>query len=121
MQSLTDNGDNMNKAIVDYMKENLGLDDMELIQELYNEYVSTIQERLPSANNALAEKDFPALAKIAHAMKGCALNIGHEPFAVVAKELEYLGKGIGPEPPTTENCSALLSKLNAIFEEFLKS
>ncbi|MBO7534878.1 MAG: Hpt domain-containing protein [Victivallales bacterium] len=111
----------MNQAIVDYMKENLGLDDMELIQELYDEYVNTIKERLPSARNALDAKDFPALAKIAHAMKGCALNIGHESFSVVAKELEYLGKGIGPEPPTVENCSALLTKLNAIFEEFLKA
>ena len=121
MQSLTANGDTMDKVIVDYMKENLGLDDMELIQELYNEYINTIKERLPSAGNALAEKDFPLLAKIAHAMKGCALNIGHEPFAVTAKELEFLGKGLGPEPPATENCSALLSKLNAIFEEFLKA
>ena len=121
MQSLTENGDNMDKAIVDYMKESLGLDDMELIQELYSEYVSTIKERLPSAGNALAEKDFPLLAKIAHAMKGCALNIGHEQFATVAKELEYLGKGMGPEPPAMENCSALLAKLNAIFEEFLKA
>ena len=111
----------MNKAIVEYMKENLGLDDMELIQELYDEYVSTIKERLPSANDALGAKDFMALAKIAHAMKGCALNIGHESFAVIAKELEYLGKGLGPEPPATENCSALLAKLHAIFEEFLKS
>ena len=111
----------MNKAIVDYMKENLGLDDMDLIQELYDEYVNTIKERLPSANNALGAKDFQALAKIAHAMKGCALNIGHESFAVTAKELEYLGKGLGPEPPTTENCSTLLSKLSTIFEEFLKA
>ena len=110
----------MNKAIVDYMKENLGLDDMDLIQELYDEYVNTIKERLPSAVNALETKDFQALGKIAHAMKGCALNIGHESFAVVAKELEYLGKGMGPEPPATENCSALLARLNAIFEEFLK-
>ena len=111
----------MNKEIVDYMKENLGLDDMDLIQELYDEYVNTIKERLPSANNALEAKDFQALAKIAHAMKGCALNIGHESFAVTAKELEYLGKGLGPEPPTTENCSTLLSKLSTIFEEFLKA
>ena len=118
---MTYNGANMNQAIVDYMKENLGLDDMELIQELYDEYINTIKERLPSASNALAAKDFPALGKIAHAMKGCALNIGHESFAVVAKELEYLGKGMGPEPPTTGNCSVLLEKLNAIFEEFLKA
>ena len=111
----------MNKEIVDYMKENLGLDDMDLIQKLYDEYVSTIKERLPNANNALEAKDFQALAKIAHAMKGCALNIGHESFAVTAKELEYLGKGLGPEPPTAENCSALLSKLNTIFEDFLKA
>ena len=75
----------MDKAIVNYMKENLGLDDMNTIQELYNEYLSTIKERLPSARNALEEKDFQALAKIAHAMKGCALNIGHEHFAAVAK------------------------------------
>ena len=33
----------MNKEIVDYMKENLGLDDMDLIQELYDEYVNTIK------------------------------------------------------------------------------
>ena len=118
---MTGNGDIMNQAIVDYMKENLGLDDMELIQELYDEYVNTIKERLPSASDALAAKDFQALAKVSHAMKGCALNIGHESFSAVAKELEYLGKGIGLEPPTTENCSALLSKLNAIFEEFLKA
>jgi HPt (histidine-containing phosphotransfer) domain-containing protein len=111
----------MNKAIVDYMKENLGLDDMDLIQELYDDYVNTIKERLPSANTALEAKDFMALAKIAHAMKGCALNIGHESFAVTAKELEYLGKGLGPEPPAMENCSALLSKLNTIFEDFLKA
>jgi HPt (histidine-containing phosphotransfer) domain-containing protein len=111
----------MNQAIVNYMKENLGLDDMELIQELYDEYVNTIKERLPSASKTLEAKDFPALAKVAHAMKGCALNIGHESFATVAKELEYLGKGMGPEPPAVENCSALLAKLNAIFEEFLKA
>lgn len=111
----------MDKAIVDYMKENLGLDDMELIQELYDEYVNTIKERLPAARNALDAKDFQGLAKIAHAMKGCALNIGHESFATVAKELEYLGKGMGPEPPSTANCSALLAKLNDIFEEFLKA
>ncbi len=111
----------MNQVIVDYMKENLGLDDMELIQELYDEYVNTIKDRLPSASNALAEKDFPLLAQIAHAMKGCALNIGHESFATVAKELEYLGKGMGPEPPAMENCSALLAKLNTIFEDFLKA
>ena len=118
---MTGNGDIMNQAIVDYMKENLGLDDMELIQELYDEYVNTIKERLPSASDALAAKDFQALAKVSHAMKGCALNIGHEAFSVVAKELEYLGKGIGPEPPTSEKCSVLLAKLNAIFEEFLKA
>ena len=111
----------MDQSIVNYMKENLGLDDMELIQELYGEYVNTIKERLPSAHSALDAKDFQALAKVAHAMKGCALNIGHEAFAVVAKELEYLGKGMGPEPPATENCSVLLAKLNAIFEEFLKA
>ena len=111
----------MDKAIVEYMKESLGLDDMDLIQELYNEYVNTIKERLPSAGSALEAKDFPLLAKIAHAMKGCALNIGHESFATVAKELEYLGKEMGPEPPAMENCSALLAKLNAIFEEFLKA
>lgn len=111
----------MNKEIVEYIKENLGLDDMDLIQELYDEYVNTIKERLPSASNALGAKDFQALAKIAHAMKGCALNIGHESFAVTAKELEYLGKGLGPEPPTAENCSTLLSKLSTIFEEFLKA
>ena len=121
MQSMKDNGAIMDQAIVNYMKENLGLDDMELIHELYDEYVKTIKERLPSASNALAEKDFQTLAKVAHAMKGCALNIGHESFAVIAKELEYLGKGMGAEPPSTENCSVLLAKLNAIFEKFLQA
>ncbi len=111
----------MDKAIVDYMKENLGLDDMELIRELYDEYVNTIKNRLPIASNALESKDFQALAKVAHAMKGCALNIGHESFSIFAKEQEYLGKGIGPEPPTVENCTALLTQLNALFEEFLQA
>jgi len=111
----------MDNKIIEYMKESLGLDDMDIIQELYDEYVGTIKERLPNAEEALAAKDFQALGKVAHAMKGCALNIGHEAFAVVAKELEYLGKGMGPEPPTTENCTALLTKMKAIFEEFLKA
>lgn len=111
----------MDSKIIEYMKNELGLDDMDLIKELYDEYVNTIQERLPSAMAVLETKDFAALAKVAHAMKGCAMNIGHEAFAVTAKELEYLGKGIGPEPPTYENCAALLAKLKEIFEEFLKA
>ena len=110
----------MDNSIVEYMKESLGLDDMDLIQELYSEYTNTIQERLAEAKPLLQANDFPALAKVAHAMKGCALNIGHESFATVAKELEYLGKGLGPEPPTAENCSALLNKLQTIFQDFLK-
>ena len=115
------NKDNMDKTIINYMKEKLGLDDMDIIKELYDEYISTVKEKLADADAALQDKDFAALARYAHAMKGCALNIGHEAFAPIAKELEYLGKGIGPEPPTFENCSALLQKLHEIFQNFLEA
>lgn len=110
----------MDKAIVDYMKENLGLDDMDIIKEIYDEYTSTIKGKLAEADSALQAQDFPTLAKHAHAMKGCALNIGHEALAIVAKELEYLGKGLGPEPPSAGNCSLLLQKLHDIFHKFME-
>ena len=113
--------DNMDKTIINYMKENLGLDDMDIIKELYDEYVSTVKGKLAEADTALQDKDFAALARYAHAMKGCALNIGHEAFASIAKELEYLGKGLGPEPPSTDNCSSLLQKLHGIFQQFLEA
>ena len=108
----------MDKAIVSYIMENLGLDDMDVIKELYDEYTATIRQKLADAEAALKTKDFPMLARHAHAMKGCALNIGHESLATIAKELEYLGKGIGPETPTTENCSKLLQKLHDTFQAF---
>jgi HPt (histidine-containing phosphotransfer) domain-containing protein len=50
--------------------------DVELLAEIYGEYVSSVDSKIAEAKTALAEKNYPLLDRVAHTIKGNALQVG---------------------------------------------
>lgn len=67
----------MNEQFRAHLAGTLGIDDAELQDELIAEY-KRIRDRFDRAEKeAAAAVDFERLRRLGHALKGCALNIGH--------------------------------------------
>ena len=59
----------------------------EIIDEIYSEYVKSIDEKLTEAEQALAARSWGALDRAAHTIKGNALAVGDTEMAETAIEL----------------------------------
>ena len=80
----------MKQCCKDYLMEQFG--DEDVVKEIYAEYANSIQEKLPEFEAALAAEDWPALDKLAHAVKGNALATGDTALADVAISLRVAAK-----------------------------
>ena len=69
-----------------YLDEQFG-GDADVMAEIYNEYVSSVKEKIEEAGVKLAAADWTTLDRIAHTIKGNALAAGDAETANVAIEL----------------------------------
>ena len=66
-----------------YLDEQFG-GDADVIGEIYNEYVSSVGEKLGDADAARAAEDWERLDRVAHTIKGNALAAGDGAMAEIA-------------------------------------
>jgi len=62
--------------------------DMEIYKELFGEFVADSEKKYPPMITALEQADYLVLARLAHYIKGSALNMGADPLGAYCKELE---------------------------------
>lgn len=80
----------MKQCCNDYLMEQFG--DEDVVNEIYAEYVKSIQEKLPEIDAALSAQNWSALDMLAHAVKGNALATGDTATAEIAIALRRSAK-----------------------------
>jgi HPt (histidine-containing phosphotransfer) domain-containing protein len=76
------------EQIFAYIKENLEIDDTEVVNELITEYCLTVKESLGKILTSLEESDGEGLYRAAHSLKGCSGNVGHQAIHELCLKLE---------------------------------
>ena len=66
--------------------------DTDVMEEIYAEYVSSMGEKLPEIARAAEAREWDALDKLAHAVKGNALAVGDQETADTAISLRGAAK-----------------------------
>ena len=80
----------MKQCCKDYLMEQFG--DEDVVNEIYAEYVKSIEEKIPEIDAALATENWSLLDPLAHAVKGNALATGDTDMADVAISLRIAAK-----------------------------
>ncbi len=80
----------MKQCCKDYLMEQFG--DEDVVNEIYAEYVKSIEEKIPELDAALATENWSLLDPLAHAVKGNALATGDTDMADVAISLRIAAK-----------------------------
>ena len=80
----------MKECCKTYLTDQFG--DEDVVNEIYGEYVSSIEEKLAEAVGQLESAEWDALDKTAHAMKGNALAAGDNDMADCAIALRREAK-----------------------------
>ena len=77
----------MNSIVREYLiREVLGMEDEEMLQSLYGDYLFTLDEGISDMRNQLASGDFAMLDKTAHTLKGATSTVGdNEMFDAVIR------------------------------------
>lgn len=96
----------MKDKIKVYISENLGIDDEATFEILYESFRDTVKENLEKLEKSEREKDAPSLRSAAHALKGCAANVGAEEIRQASYEIEMAAKN-GELAP----CAALIDRI----------
>ncbi len=86
-------------------------EDEDVVKEIYAEYVTSIREKLPELEAALAAENWSALDSLAHAVKGNALATGDNDMANLAISLRMAAK-----MSERENSRSLLDKMKELAE-----
>ena len=86
--------------------------DEEVVKEIYDEYVKSIQEKIPEIDAALAAENWTLLDPLAHALKGNALATGDTDVANVAIALRVAAK-----MSEKDNATSLVKKLTELAKE----
>jgi HPt (histidine-containing phosphotransfer) domain-containing protein len=76
----------MKECCKKYLDEQFG-GDADIMAEIYNEYVSSVGEKISEAESALAASDWTKLDRTAHTIKGNALAAGDQEMADTAISL----------------------------------
>lgn len=76
------------ELIFSYIKENLGIDDTETVNELLEEYCTTFHDYLVKIPQYLEQSDADGLYRAAHSLKGCSGNVGHKMVHELCLKLE---------------------------------
>ena len=100
----------MKQCCKDYLMEQFG--DEDVVNEIYAEYVTSMQEKIPELEAALATENWAALDPLAHAVKGNALATGDNDVANVAIALRVAAK-----MAEKDNAATLFAKLKTLAEE----
>lgn len=66
--------------------------DLEDVEMLLEVFLESVQESLISLKNAIESKDFEAIFKAAHSIKGSAANLLLKDISELAKEIELAGR-----------------------------
>ena len=69
-----------------YLDEQFG-GDPDITREIYGEYVSSMNSKIPEIERAIASAQWDAVDKLAHTVKGNALQAGDSEMAAVAIEM----------------------------------
>lgn len=86
--------------------------DEEVVNEIYAEYLKSIQEKLPELEAALAAENWSALDHLAHAVKGNALATGDTDVANAAISLRSAAK-----MSERDKSRSLIDRIKALAEE----
>ena len=97
----------MKECCRQYLMEQFG--DESVVEEIYNEYVSSLGQKIAECDKALGEKDWNTLDKAAHAMKGNSLAAGDEAMANEAIALRHAAK-----LQEGDKASALVAKIKEL-------
>lgn len=99
-----------------HLAEILGIDDPELQEELIEEYNRTFNSSVAQMREASDAADFDRLRQLGHALKGCALNIGHTDAHEHAFFLEQCAKAadLAGCRRTVEGLAAIAARLEAM-------
>ena len=81
----------MTECCEKYLIEQFG-NDMEVLDAIYAEYVSSVNAKAAEAEAALATGAWDALDKVAHTIKGNSLAVGDQQMADTAIELRNAAK-----------------------------
>ena len=76
------------ERIYSYIRETLGIDDLESAKDLMLEYCATFAEYLTKIEQLVAAKDGAGLYRAAHSLKGCSGNVGHAQVSDLCLRLE---------------------------------
>ncbi len=80
----------MKQCCNDFLMEQFG--DQDVVNEIYEEYVKSIDEKIAEGETALQAGEWTALDHVAHAIKGNALTTGDNDMADVAIALRSAAK-----------------------------
>ena len=80
----------MKECCKEYLMSQFG--DEEVVGEIYNEYVASLGQKLSDSESAIVARDWIALDRAAHALKGNALAAGDEAVTNAAIELRNAAK-----------------------------
>ena len=100
----------MKQCCKDYLMEQFG--DEDVVKEIYAEYATSIQEKLPELEAALAAENWTALDQLAHAVKGNALATGDSAVADVAISMRTAAK-----MSEKDNAASLLAKMKELAKD----
>ena len=81
----------MKECCRQYLDEQFG-GDADIVNEIYNEYVSSMNTKVAEAEARFAEKNWEQLDRVAHAVKGNSLAAGDQEVANVAIALRNAAK-----------------------------
>ena len=81
----------MKECCEKYLNEQFG-NDAAVVNEIYAEYVSSVNVKAAEAEAALAAGAWDALDKVAHTIKGNSLAVGDQQMANTAIELRNAAK-----------------------------
>ena len=102
----------MNAMVREYLvREVLGIEDEEMLQSLYADYLSTIDEGIADMRNQLAAGDFATLDQTAHTMKGATSTVGDREMFDAVIRLRDAAKA--SDPAAASSAAAEIETLRA--------
>lgn len=103
----------MKETVRNWLAEQVGADDVELLQSLYDDYRATLDEQLAQARRDLAGSDFAALDRTAHALKGAVLTVGDQEMlaAVLAMRDAAKASNLAEAERAADRIAALVAEL----------
>ncbi|MFA6816004.1 MAG: Hpt domain-containing protein [Lentisphaeria bacterium] len=106
----------MIQSIRTHFQDSLGIDDEDLIQEIYAEYIKETKKNCKIIGELLAQgQNSKELCGVIHTLKGCILNVGHAELEQFAIDMNNAAKQNDPDE-CRRNFQLLNSNYKKIYE-----